>query len=47
MSICTAEDPKQQEKCSYFVKSSYEYRCMHFTFDEYCDCLKAQMHSSA
>ena len=43
MSICTAEDPKQQEKCIYFVKSSYEYRCMHFTFDEYCDCLKAQM----
>ena len=46
MSICTAEDPKQQEKCSYFEKSSYEYRCMYFTFDEYCDCLKAQMHSS-
>ena len=45
MSICTAKDPKQQEKCSYFVKSSYEYRCMYFTFDEYCDCLKAQMES--
>ena len=46
MSICTAEDPKQQEKCSYFVKSSYECRCMYFTFDEYCDCLKAQMQSN-
>jgi hypothetical protein len=46
MSICTAEDPKQQEKCIYFVKSSYEYRCMHLTFNEYCDCLNAQMHSS-
>jgi len=43
MSICTAEDPKQQEKCSFFEKSSYEYRCMYFTFDAYCDCLKAQM----
>ena len=45
MSICTAEDPKQQEKCSYFVKSSYEYRCMYYTFDEYCDCLNAQIHA--
>ena len=45
MSICTAEDIKQQEKCRYFVKSSYEYRCMYFIFDEYCDCLKAQMQS--
>ena len=43
MSVCTAEDAKQQKKCSFFVKSSYEHRCMHFIFDEYCDCLKAQM----
>ncbi|MGD9182911.1 MAG: hypothetical protein PVF26_09870 [Desulfobacterales bacterium] len=45
MSICTAEDSKQQEKCSYFEKSSHESRCMYFTFDTYCDCLKAQMQS--
>jgi hypothetical protein len=43
MSICSAEDSKQQEKCSFFEKSSYEHRCMYFIFDEYCDCLKAQM----
>jgi hypothetical protein len=24
MSICSAEDSKQQEKCSFFEKSSYE-----------------------
>ena len=45
MSICTAEDSKQQEKCSYFEKSSHESRCMYFIFDTYCDCLKAQMQS--
>ena len=43
MSICTAKDSRQQEKCSFFEKSSYEYRCMYFTFDEYCDCLNAQI----
>jgi hypothetical protein len=45
MSVCTAEDPRQQEKCSFFEKSSHEQRCMYLIFDEYCDCLKAQMHS--
>jgi hypothetical protein len=43
MSICTAKDSKQQEKCSFFEKSSYEHRCMYFIFDEYCDCLNAQI----
>ncbi len=43
MSVCTAEDSKQQEKCRFFEKSSYEHRCMYFIFDEYCDCLNAQM----
>ena len=46
MSICTAEDPRQQEKCRFFEKSSHEQRCMYLIFDEYCDCLKAQMHSN-
>jgi hypothetical protein len=47
MSVCTAEDSKQQEKCSFFEKSSHEYRCMYFIFDEYCDCLKAQIQSNS
>jgi hypothetical protein len=46
MSICSAKDCKQQEKCSFFKKSSYEYRCMYFIFDEYCDCLKAQIQTN-
>ena len=45
MSVCTAEDSKQQEKCSYFEKSSHDYRCMYFIFDAYCDCLNAQLES--
>jgi hypothetical protein len=46
MSICTAEDSKQQERCSFFEKSSYEHRCMYFIFDEYCDCLNAQIQNN-
>jgi hypothetical protein len=46
MSVCTAEDSRQQEKCSFFEKSSHEQRCMYLIFDEYCDCLKAQMQSN-
>ena len=46
MSVCTAENSKQQEKCSFFKKSSYEHRCMYFIFDEYCDCLNAQMQTN-
>lgn len=45
MSICTAQDTQEQEKCSFFEKSSHDNRCMYFIFDTYCDCLKAQMQS--
>ncbi len=40
MSMCTAKD---QKNCKYFVKSSTNSkRCMHFTFEEFCDCVEAQ-----
>ena len=42
MSTCRAENIKEQEKCRFYEKASYENRCMYFIFDEYCDCLKAQ-----
>lgn len=32
----------EQEKCKFFVKASYDQRCLHLVFDEYCDCSKAQ-----
>jgi hypothetical protein len=45
MSICTAENLKQQVACSYFEKSSFAERCMYFIFEEYCDCLTAQLNA--
>ena len=45
MSICTADTAREQGDCSYFEKSQHANRCMYFIFDEYCDCLKAQMNA--
>jgi len=45
MSICTAENQKQQVDCGYYEKSSYAERCMYFIFEEYCDCLTAQLNA--
>jgi len=42
MSVCSAENKTEQEKCVFYEKASHEDRCMYFIFDEYCDCLKAQ-----
>ena len=45
MSICTADTARKQCDCSYFEKSQNANRCMYFIFDEYCDCLKAQLNA--
>jgi hypothetical protein len=45
MSICTAENQKQQCGCSYYEKSRFAERCMYFIFEEFCDCLTAQMNA--
>lgn len=45
MSTCSADDLKQQPVCNFYEKSQNANRCMYFIFGEYCDCLKAQMHS--
>jgi hypothetical protein len=45
MSICTADSQKQQVGCSYYEKSQFAERCMYFIFEEYCDCLTAQMNA--
>jgi hypothetical protein len=45
MSICTADDQKQQAGCSYYEKSQFAERCMYFIFEEYCDSLTAQLDS--
>ena len=43
MSVCSGENASEQEKCTFYDKASHENRCMYFIFNEYCDCLKAQM----
>ena len=46
ISICTAANQKEQAVCSFFEKSRHAERCMYFVFNEYCDCLKAQLNAS-
>ena len=43
MSICTAESSQKQQECRYYEKSRQAAKCMYFVFEEYCDCLKAQL----
>jgi hypothetical protein len=43
MSICTATDESEQMRCKFYKKSSHSDQCMYFVFDEYCDCLEAQL----
>jgi hypothetical protein len=45
MSICTAGNQNTQISCSFYEKSRFAERCMYYIFDEYCDCLKAQMNA--
>ena len=47
MSICTACTKSQQTGCTFYEKSRFAERCMYFIFDEYCDCLKAQMNAGS
>ena len=46
ISFCTAADKKEQSGCSFYEKSHGAERCMYFIFDEYCDCLKAQLNAN-
>lgn len=43
MSICTAANIREQKNCKFYKKASFSDRCMHFMFEEYCDCLEAQI----
>ena len=43
MSICTAESPQKQQECHYYEQSCHAAKCMYFVFEEYCDCLAAQI----
>ncbi|MGD8256540.1 MAG: hypothetical protein PVG70_16215 [Desulfobacterales bacterium] len=43
MSVCMANSHLEQQNCSFYEESQHASRCMYFVFDEYCDCLEAQM----
>jgi hypothetical protein len=43
ISVCTAESAKEQSGCRFYEKASRSERCMYFIFEEYCDCLGAQL----
>jgi hypothetical protein len=43
MSVCTAGSKSEQKKCKFYKKSSFTDKCMHFMFDEFCDCVEAQL----
>jgi hypothetical protein len=47
ISFCTASDKREQSGCSFYERSRNAERCMYFIFNEYCDCLKAQLNSKA
>jgi hypothetical protein len=43
MSICAANNEKQQTDCGFYEKSRNANRCMYYIFEEYCDNLMAQI----
>ena len=43
VSICTAASESEQKKCKFYKKSSFSDKCMYLVFDEYCDCMEAQV----
>jgi hypothetical protein len=47
ISFCTAASQRVQAGCSFYEKARSAERCMYFIFDEYCDCLKAQLNAHA
>ena len=45
MATCSAENSEEQKGCEFYEEASTRDRCMYLKFDEYCDCLKAQIDS--
>lgn len=43
MSVCTASDHTEQESCVFYKKASIKDKCRYLKFNEYCDCLGAQI----
>ena len=45
MSVCTAGNDNRQKECLYYEKAYISEKCMYFVFNEYCDCLRAQINA--
>ena len=43
MSQCTAKSKEDQSNCNFYEKAQNASRCMYFIFEEFCDCVKAQI----
>ena len=43
ISFCTAATRTAQQECRFYERARSAERCMYFIFQEYCDCLKAQL----
>ena len=43
MSVCNASNHLEQQDCGFYEESRRASRCMYYVFDEYCDCLQAQI----
>jgi hypothetical protein len=43
MSQCAANGEEDQSSCIFYEKAQYASRCMYFIFEEFCDCVKAQI----
>lgn len=43
MSECVGETEEEQKKCGYYEKATNAKRCMYRVYDNYCDCLPAQL----
>jgi hypothetical protein len=43
MSVCAADSENQRKTCRFYEKSNASTRCMYYVFEEYCDCLQAQV----
>jgi hypothetical protein len=47
ISVCAAANQAEQKGCSFYERARSAERCMYFIFEEYCDCLKAQLNAAA
>ncbi len=43
MSECVGETAEERKKCKFYKESKYKGTCMYYVFEQFCDCLDAQI----